>query len=331
GRNDDVFDRAGISEKSPHPGLVQRCAAFLVPKRLRSYMQFDDDSHGRPEEASNGGGGDGGDGWSSEQCDLLRRDVETLDVLVLKLEDLAGTLRDAMQLSSSQSAPQSPGAGSQYHHRAEGPPYFIRFQLPIVALVQVLWVGMLATFDNVVDDRGTNTYLYLVDCIMVVLQVVNILHVGLASWTLTHQMLKFRAASGFLMAQTYLSTVLLFSGFYLIIYRLDPASWELSVSDPITKGGAFTQHIRMFYLSVSSATLCGAANIQPVSWYATVFLCIQSLVNFVYFASILAQTIGHCGTSETLLERRERLQSISRRLSSRAARPPPPPHGATDS
>ncbi|EEC00627.1 hypothetical protein IscW_ISCW001505 [Ixodes scapularis] len=132
-------------------------------------------------------------------------------------------------------------------------------------------------------------------------------------------MLKFRAASGFLMAQTYLSTVLLFSGFYLIIYRLDPSSWELSVSDPITKGGAFTQHVRMFYLSVSSATLCGAANIQPVSWYATIFLCVQSLVNFVYFASILAQTIGHCGSSETLLERRERLQSISRRLSGRAA------------
>ncbi|KAM7312410.1 uncharacterized protein ISCGN_009315 [Ixodes scapularis] len=183
----------------------------------------------------------------------------------------------------------------------------------------VLWVGMLAAFDNVAGDRANNSYLYLVDCIMVFLQLVNILHVGLASWTLTHQMLKFRAASGFLMAQTYLSTVLLFSGFYLIIYRLDPSSWELSVSDPITKGGAFTQHVRMFYLSVSSATLCGAANIQPVSWYATIFLCVQSLVNFVYFASILAQTIGHCGSSETLLERRERLQSISRRLSGRAA------------
>lgn len=44
---------------------------------------------------------------------------------------------------------------------------------------------------------------------------------GPCAGTLTHQMLKFRAASGFLMAQTYLSTVLLFSGFYLIIYRLD--------------------------------------------------------------------------------------------------------------
>ncbi|KAG0440221.1 hypothetical protein HPB47_016369 [Ixodes persulcatus] len=170
---------------------------------------------------------------------------------------------------------------------------------------KVLWVGMLAAFDNVMGDRANNSYLYLVDCIMVFLQLVNILHVGLASWeglrskishparfpapvswfgvvcrkhfeerdlvypvyktlgaaampecqapsssdrrgtaaqgtdpeslgTLTHQMLKFRAASGFLMAQTYLSTVLLFSGFYLIIYRLDAGSriGSQSVSPP---------------------------------------------------------------------------------------------------
>ncbi|KAM7312413.1 hypothetical protein ISCGN_009318 [Ixodes scapularis] len=81
-------------------------------------------------EAASGGSGT----WCPEQRDLLRRDVETLDLLVLKLEDLAGTLRDAMHLSSSQSSPQSPG--SPGCRRVETAPYFIRFQLPIVALVQ---------------------------------------------------------------------------------------------------------------------------------------------------------------------------------------------------
>ncbi|KAG0428925.1 hypothetical protein HPB47_024130, partial [Ixodes persulcatus] len=242
----------------------------------------------------------------------------------------------------------------------------------------VLWVGMLAAFDNVMGDRANNSYLYLVSLTTHLFDTQyeragysqaitlpprkNEGEDGAAAMpecqapsssdrrgtaaqgtdpeslgTLTHQMLKFRAASGFLMAQTYLSTVLLFSGFYLIIYRLDPSSWELSVSDPIIKGGAFTQHVRMFYLSVSSATLCAfhnerdattdasAASRRPWRYEASgggmapPELEPESLVNFVYFASILAQTIGHCGSSETLLERRERLQSISRRLSGRAA------------
>ncbi|KAH6933620.1 hypothetical protein HPB50_016808 [Hyalomma asiaticum] len=203
------------------------------------------------------------------------------------------------------------------------------------------------------------------------------------------------------MAQTYLSTVLLFSGFYLVIYRLNPSGWELSRTDPMISGGAFTQYVRMLYLSVSSATLCGVANIQPVAWYATLSVCFQddahqrsflrltswykatpspvqttsgfwaytykqtaptllqridqsvvqigrllkpvsnkyrasqhfvlselfsayefessqSLVNFVYFASILAQTIGCSGSTETVFQRRERIQTISRRLSSRS-------------
>ncbi|CAN7985049.1 unnamed protein product [Ixodes pacificus] len=94
-------------------------------------MRFDD--RDGPDTPGCGDGGGSGT-WCPEQRDLLRRDVETLDLLVLKLEDLAGTLRDAMHLSSSQSSPQSPG--SPGCRRVETAPYFIRFQLPIVALMQ---------------------------------------------------------------------------------------------------------------------------------------------------------------------------------------------------
>ncbi|KAG0428924.1 hypothetical protein HPB47_024129, partial [Ixodes persulcatus] len=133
GRNDDVFDRSHLPEQAPSLSLAQRCAAFLVPRRLRSYMRFEDrEGPDAPGCGGGGGGGGGGSGtWCPEQRDLLRRDVETLDLLVLKLEDLAGTLRDAMHLSSSQSSPQSPG--SPGCRRVETAPYFIRFQLPIVA------------------------------------------------------------------------------------------------------------------------------------------------------------------------------------------------------
>ncbi|KAL1478212.1 hypothetical protein MTO96_016399 [Rhipicephalus appendiculatus] len=104
----------------------------------------------------------------------LRRDVESLDELALKLEDLAATLRDALQRASAQSP-------SLADRRAQGAHYIVRFQLPIVAFVQFLWVGMLATFDYVVTDKTSPGYRYLVHAIMVALQVVNVLHVGLAS------------------------------------------------------------------------------------------------------------------------------------------------------
>ncbi|KAH6933617.1 hypothetical protein HPB50_016805 [Hyalomma asiaticum] len=104
----------------------------------------------------------------------LRRDVESLDELALKLEDLAAILRDALLRASAHSP-------SHAEQRAQGTHYIVRFQLPIVAIVQILWVGMLATFDGVVTEETSPGYRYLVHAIMVALQVVNILHVGLAS------------------------------------------------------------------------------------------------------------------------------------------------------
>ncbi|XP_077508377.1 uncharacterized protein LOC144119684 [Amblyomma americanum] len=295
------------------PGIAQRCAAWLVPSRLRRQLGLNDEVIA-PDDAHDGDAGVKPDvevtkpaAAASEEDAKLRRDIESLDELALKLEDLATTLREALLRACA----QSPALAD---HAPPAPPYFVRLQLPIVAFVQILWVGMLAAFDYVVTDDTSPIYRYLVHAIMVALQVVNVLHVGLASWTLTHQLIKFRAVSGFLMAQTYLSTVLLFSGFYLVIYRLNPSGWELSSTDPMIGGGAFTQYVRMLYLSVSSATLCGAANIQPGAWYATLSVCFQSLVNFVYFASILAQTIGCSGSAETLFQRRERIHTISRRL-----------------
>lgn len=262
---------------------------YLTLKRLRKQLDHSDPESGPATVAE----------------EVLQKDTQALGELVLKLEDLASSLRDSMYRARDSAAHST--------EQSEKPSYFIRFLLPVVALAQLMWVCLLATFDSMVTS--SSSYGYLVHTIAVVLQLAAILHVGLASWRLTHQLLRYRATSGFLMAQTYLSTVLLFAGFYLIIYRVDPNSWETSPTDPIRSGTAFMQHVRMLYLSVSSATLCGAANIQPISWYATVTLCFQSLVNFIYFASILAQTIGnHNPSSEAgnVIERRKSSSTVSR-------------------
>jgi len=124
-------------------------------------------------------------------------------------------------------------------------------------------------------------------------------------------MLKYKVEGKF-MAQTYLATVITFAGLYFIIYRFQPDSWEFGSVDKMEDNIALTQYIRMLYLSVSAATLCGAANIQPRYWYVTLILCFQSLINFVYFASILAQTIGNYHSYTVQVVRRSSSMSRTR-------------------
>ncbi|GFS50703.1 uncharacterized protein TNIN_321261 [Trichonephila inaurata madagascariensis] len=78
-----------------------------------------------------------------------------------------------------------------------------------------------------------------------------------------------------------------------ILNMLLPESWDFGDENKMKGQLAIGQFIKLLYLSVSAATLCGAANIQPNSWYVILIVCFQSLINFVYFASILAQTIGN--------------------------------------
>ncbi|GFY52322.1 uncharacterized protein TNIN_257181 [Trichonephila inaurata madagascariensis] len=116
--------------------------------------------------------------------------------------------------------------------------------------------------------------------------------VAFATAVLSRQMINYKV-EGKLMAQTYLATVITFAGLYFMIYRIEPESWDFGDENKMKGQLAIGQFIKLLYLSVSAATLCGAANIQPNSWYVILIVCFQSLINFVYFASILAQTIGN--------------------------------------
>ncbi|CAI8017386.1 hypothetical protein GBAR_LOCUS10562 [Geodia barretti] len=86
-----------------------------------------------------------------------------------------------------------------------------------------------------------------------------------------------RTASGSLVAQSYLSTVLLFAGLYTLIYRLDPEGWkrvsEGNISSPILL------FLRMLFFSVSTATLCGTSVIEPIQWYINLFVGLQVLLS----------------------------------------------------
>ncbi|KAG1660924.1 Protein henna [Nymphon striatum] len=132
--------------------------------------------------------------------------------------------------------------------------------------------------------------------VMAITQFLSLLLVISSTVYLSKSMMK-NQLSGIQLAQNYLSTILVFSGIYLMIFRNKPSSIDIQgKEDDFSVSLAIIQYIKMLYLSVSSATLCGAADVQPVSWFVTLLVCVQNIINFVYFASILAQTIGKNNT-----------------------------------
>lgn len=219
--------------------------------------------------------------------------IKEVDELIFRLEDMAAILK--IQLHSARNALQ----------KKEKPvkpiPFVIRYQLLFVLLFQGIILSLTALYDHL-WKHSPMFYEVMIDVISTTLLIINALIVCAGTALLSKSMLKHNVESIF-MAQTYFSTVIVFSSLYFTIFRFEPESWEFSETDHIKTNGAFAQYIRMLYLSVSSATLCGAANIQPKSWYVTLMVCFQSLVNFVYFASILAQTIGNYNSYTVQIQR----------------------------
>ncbi|XP_023215723.1 uncharacterized protein LOC111618418 [Centruroides sculpturatus] len=229
--------------------------------------------------------------------------IKEINDLIFRLEDMATVLK--IQLHSARETSQT--------NREVKPrkpiPFVIRYQLLFVLLFQGIILSLSALYDHL-WKHGPMFYETMVNVISVILFIINALIVCIGTALLSKHLLKHDVESVF-MAQTYFSTVIVFSSLYFIVFRFEPTSWEFSETDHIKSNGAFAQYIRMLYLSVSSATLCGAANIQPKSWYVTLMVCFQSLVNFVYFASILAQTIGNYNSYTVQIQRAQSLTSSS--------------------
>lgn len=225
-----------------------------------------------------------------------------LSDLITHLEDTAALLREYLQ-------PIEPRREDADFTSYEQTIFLLKYQLVLVTFIQLVSVLLLTLFDHLVEKWPETGYVILTRSCSTILQILNMMLVIFATVVLSRQMLKYKVEGKF-MAQTYLATVITFAGLYFVTYRFKPDCWEFGSVDKMEDNIAFSQYIKMLYLSVSAATLCGAANIQPRVWFVTLMLCFQSLINFVYFASILAQTIGNYHSYTVQVVRRS--SSISR-------------------
>ncbi|XP_050413295.2 uncharacterized protein LOC126827797 isoform X2 [Patella vulgata] len=131
---------------------------------------------------------------------------------------------------------------------------------------------------------------------MIVVQLLNLIALVYTSVELAGQLFK-RTVSNILLAQCYLATILLFTGIYILTYRLKPVSWKFIQQDLNSSPDlVIVLYIKLFFFSVSTATLSGTANVLPAEWYNYIFTSFQMLLSFVYFTSILGQSISRSST-----------------------------------
>lgn len=149
---------------------------------------------------------------------------------------------------------------------------------------------IILTLIDIFPGQNKNRTIILSAVIMISLQLSHLVLVILTSVELARKLLS-HSGNGFLLCQSYISTILLFSGIYTVTFRLNPKGWKFvdeNINDPVQVVELWSKFL---FLSVSSGTLCGSSSFLPKVWYNNLLVSIQMLLSFIYFASILGHSV----------------------------------------
>ncbi|KAL5015235.1 hypothetical protein ScPMuIL_009505 [Solemya velum] len=159
-------------------------------------------------------------------------------------------------------------------------------------ILQALNIFILSVIDLWTEKKDEEVVVVVGSVTMIVLHVLNLLLIIITSVRLAQQLQK-RRVSGTFLLQSYLASILLFSGIYTMTYRLKPRSWKFVYEDisqdPIL---VIVLYFKFLFYSVSTGTLCGSSNAVPEEWYNCIFASLQMLLSFMHFASILGHTFS---------------------------------------
>ncbi|XP_022339969.2 uncharacterized protein LOC111134827 isoform X1 [Crassostrea virginica] len=166
------------------------------------------------------------------------------------------------------------------------------FKIIIFTLVLQGFNLLIQTLIDVWPKKDDYTELVVSCSTMILLQVLNLVLLLISSVKLLKQLF-LKEVSGVLLAQSYVAAILVFSGIYTLTKRLEPDSWK-DVHEDTWKDPALIieMYCQFLYFSVSTATLCGTAEVTPNMWYNYICVSIQMLLSFMYFASILGQVMA---------------------------------------
>ncbi|XP_063410285.1 uncharacterized protein LOC134693403 isoform X1 [Mytilus trossulus] len=177
---------------------------------------------------------------------------------------------------------------------------------------------LIQTIIDFLPQNDTNAVLEASSATMIILQLINLVLIIITSTNLARQMISgIQPVSWIFLIQSYIATLLLFAGLYTITKRLKPSSWKYlreDVDDPVYIAIIYCKFL---YFSVSTGTLCGNVDITPYDWYNCIFVSMQMLLSFMYFASILGHACMplHSAKKDRVLSR---LASVNSHRGSRA-------------
>jgi len=127
--------------------------------------------------------------------------------------------------------------------------------------------------------------------LMASFQILHLLLVFITSIKLCRKVLHKKAAPLFV-AQSFLSTLLLYGGMYTLIYCMLPDAFAgLHANDtPIVVA------TRLLYFSTATMTTAGYGDITPTRWFTELLVTSQMLVSLTYTVIIFSQGLAHFNT-----------------------------------
>eukprot|EP01126_Amoeba_proteus_P063602 TRINITY_DN8780_c0_g1_i10.p1 TRINITY_DN8780_c0_g1~~TRINITY_DN8780_c0_g1_i10.p1 ORF type:complete len:269 (-),score=39.61 TRINITY_DN8780_c0_g1_i10:91-897(-) len=127
--------------------------------------------------------------------------------------------------------------------------------------------------------------------VMISFQCVHLIFIIITSVKLTKQVLHKTASSSFL-AQSYLSTIMLFAGIYSLIFCLDTNAFKgiPTLADGRPEKILF---IHMIYFSTITMTSTGYGDVIPSKWYTQLIVVVQLLVAVLYNTAIFTSGVDH--------------------------------------
>ncbi|KAL8568034.1 hypothetical protein ACOMHN_000258 [Nucella lapillus] len=230
---------------------------------------------------------------SYEQAQNLLR---VLDHTRVVLENFVGQNQPQDSVGTSASASFSGRWGREgrswwaYHCFPDRRRSVAKYIFIITLLLQAMNLLVVTLIDRF--PKQDDTAVYGTGITMILLQLLNLSFIIMVSMRLVRQLSKHKV-SLLLLAQSYLSTIMLFAGIYTLTFRLEAKSWQFiqenTETDPLL---VFELYSKFLFFSVSTATLCGSDNVLPKYWYNCLFASVQMLLSFIYFASILGHTLS---------------------------------------
>jgi len=182
-----------------------------------------------------------------------------------------------------------------------------------ILLISIAWQILGIVLLQIVRRQDDSSYVEATVVPMIIMQIIHLGLVVLTSIKLVKQVLH-RTVSPWFLAQSYLSTILLYAGIYTMVWKmLIPKGVILSGQQPPFSGSLVFDNpdfqwcltwLSFLYFSTATMTTVGYGDISPSTWYTKLIVCSEMLFSIMYSAVILSIGLQHF-TGSTYVKKEE--------------------------